>query len=998
MGGSQEKLIQPPSPPKYNENRFSDLFWIEDDSPVGSAHACRYRVPARFLEWKNKDGERAKITILFSNGHNEDLSDASSTVGVLQNLLRVNFLIFDYCGYGLHANTQGQRSPFGTEKERFTEAMFEEVLYIALRWLTTVQKIPRAQILLMGKGFGTGPVISVASNLVLSAQEARRIKNKEKAKGQPEEPLTWEHQGVAGVILQAPMLSVNKAIEDSDESISLHKPDAFLNIKKIGLLECPVFMAHGTSDRIICFKHAQKLRKKLDARSKSPRGNVFIEAANVGHMELGVDDDFLEALMGFVNGLSGNSKQVMLSDSKEVRPSYFNTPEEILKNEFFTEIGLDHLATEFITQGYTDLHSIIYEINEDVLLAMGIAEDARPKILEQIQKKKQVEGTSSPARVYTSIGSISSIGSLGDSNSSDTNRENNQNASNQPNQGTIAIPKRPKTALPRSRTDASGANSRVKHLSLDDSLAKLSAANIQNLSAPNSVQSRRENFSQQKTGHVLHLNSARTVLGLASARETTTAGLGVSLDTAASSSTHNSPHHHHAHDGGHHSPSSVLASLSPRSRFLHIQKERDKERERESSQLKRDQIFLNAILERNEIFEKCSGYVQDKENPKTEEPVVYFSFKDTTTFHDLNSTLQRISALSHANVAVPKHVCVYPQEMVVTFPQHYGSYQAFEAIYHPFIDEFVLLKLVQDVANGLHYLHSQTPPIPLCSLSIHSVYIDYNGAVLSDWGAHISQKVADLPPECKGSRYADIYLFGLFILKVGKMLYARKEEIDGQTTFLVQMNPLISSCLNPNPSLRWTIDKVSEILDEIVNHFNVFFPPLKDSFAELQSRLTDQSKQTREKRRFQFPNKSSRLSAADGGDKLRKESKSGRDNKKRESAQMIHPDISTPNLSPDKLSQPKDSRSSSPNLRRIKSETEVPDAQPASPEPEPTSGGGKTARKITRSGTTGGTAGGNSGGSHGRRSASPSAGCGSGDSLTESPRSGGRGKDGDGKS
>lgn len=349
----------------------------------------------------------------------------------------------------------------------------------------------------------------------------------------------------------------------------------------------------------------------------------------MGHMELGVDDDFLEALMGFVNGLSGNSKQVMLSDSKEVRPSmaaryieemevlfcsllgYFNTPEEILKNEFFTEIGLDHLATEFITQGYTDLHSIIYEINEDVLLAMGaywivlvaffltplgIAEDARPKILEQIQKKKQVEGTSSPARVYTSIGSISSIGSLGDSNSSDTNRENNQNASNQPNQGTIAIPKRPKTALPRSRTDASGANSRVKHLSLDDSLAKLSAANIQNLSAPNSVQSRRENFSQQKTGHVLHLNSARTVLGLASARETTTAGLGVSLDTAASSSTHNSPHHHHAHDGGHHSPSSVLASLSPRSRFLHIQKERDKERERESSQLKRDQIFLNAIL------------------------------------------------------------------------------------------------------------------------------------------------------------------------------------------------------------------------------------------------------------------------------------------------------------------------------------------------------------------------------------------------------------------
>jgi hypothetical protein len=155
MGGSQEKLIQPPSPPKYTEAHFPDLFWIEEESKAAGG---RYRIPARFVEWKNKDGERARVTILFSGGHNEDLSDASNTVGVLQHLLRVNFLLFDYYGYGLHCTNSHtanhdrgsglQRSPTASEKERFSEAQFEEVLQIAWRWLTTTQRVPLANIIL----------------------------------------------------------------------------------------------------------------------------------------------------------------------------------------------------------------------------------------------------------------------------------------------------------------------------------------------------------------------------------------------------------------------------------------------------------------------------------------------------------------------------------------------------------------------------------------------------------------------------------------------------------------------------------------------------------------------------------------------------------------------------------------------------------------------------------------------------------------------------------
>jgi hypothetical protein len=180
--------------------------------------------------------------------------------------------------------------------------------------------------------------------------------------------------------------------------------------------------------------------------------------------------------------------------------------------------------------------------------------------------------------------------SIGDSNSGENRLEQAHS-----NQSSIAVPRRPKTALPRSRTDSPNVT-RVKHLSLDDSL-KLSAG-THSTSAPNTVQSKRENFSQQKhTGHVMHMNSARANLGM-TRDGGGQVGLGGSLDTAASSSTvqqqHSASHHH---EGSHHSPTSMFASLSPRSRFLHLQKERDKERERDgSAQLRRDQIFLNTIL------------------------------------------------------------------------------------------------------------------------------------------------------------------------------------------------------------------------------------------------------------------------------------------------------------------------------------------------------------------------------------------------------------------
>lgn len=208
------------------------------------------------------------------------------------------------------------------------------------------------------------------------------------------------------------------------------------------------------------------------------------------------------------------------------------------------------------------------------LLTGFTQEDVKQKILENIQKKKHViDG--SPSRLYASIGSLDSEG--------EQNRENNQN---QLNQGQSA-PHRPKQALPKTRMEA-----RVKHLSLDDPLTKTPNAGHSAM-PPNSVQSKRENFSQQKN------NNAR--VGAFNARDTTAKETSLNLTSLTTGAQHQAtqPSHSepipHASSSSHvhSSPSGVLSSLSPR--FLHREKtERDKESI--SMYLKRDQIFLTSVV------------------------------------------------------------------------------------------------------------------------------------------------------------------------------------------------------------------------------------------------------------------------------------------------------------------------------------------------------------------------------------------------------------------
>jgi hypothetical protein len=136
MGGSQRKLILPPIPTNYTRD-FTDLFWI-----TGS----HYKIPARLYQWPASvpyvincsatQNPRAHWTVIYSSTNYEDLGSVSPKMVMLCELLKVDIVSFDYCGWGLNQT----RDP--------SESSLNECLEQVFKWVVSVKKVPLDRIIL----------------------------------------------------------------------------------------------------------------------------------------------------------------------------------------------------------------------------------------------------------------------------------------------------------------------------------------------------------------------------------------------------------------------------------------------------------------------------------------------------------------------------------------------------------------------------------------------------------------------------------------------------------------------------------------------------------------------------------------------------------------------------------------------------------------------------------------------------------------------------------
>ncbi|KAA8530593.1 hypothetical protein F0562_005302 [Nyssa sinensis] len=191
--------------------------------------------------------------------------------------LRINLMGYDYSGYG-----QSTGKP--TECNTYADI---DAVYKCLK---EQYGIKDEQLIVYGQSVGSGPTIDLAS----------RVPN------------------LRGVVLHSPILSGLRVLHPVKRTYWF---DIYKNIDKIGMVNCPVLVIHGTADEVVDCSHG----KQLWELCKEKYEPLWLSGG--GHCNLELYPEFIKHLKKFVLTLgkskattNGSKKTTVESDSQS-KPS-----------------------------------------------------------------------------------------------------------------------------------------------------------------------------------------------------------------------------------------------------------------------------------------------------------------------------------------------------------------------------------------------------------------------------------------------------------------------------------------------------------------------------------------------------------------------------------------------------------------------------------------------------------------------------------------------------
>jgi fermentation-respiration switch protein FrsA (DUF1100 family) len=229
--------------------------WI-DPPPGCAAQDVEFRTAAGTLihaRWYPCRDARGAVLICHSRSGNLNCALSAEEVTGWQRGLGQSVLVFDYPGYGRSAGSPSEAGCYAA-----AEAAYD--------WLTRARKVPPQRVLIYGRSLGTAVAVELAS---------RR-----------------PHRAL---VLVSPFTSL------PDVALS-HLPflparqlmrNRFDSLTRIGRCSQPVFMVHGTHDRLVPFV----LGERLFAAANAPRRLLPVAGAHHGNC---ITTAFFPALRRFL--------------------------------------------------------------------------------------------------------------------------------------------------------------------------------------------------------------------------------------------------------------------------------------------------------------------------------------------------------------------------------------------------------------------------------------------------------------------------------------------------------------------------------------------------------------------------------------------------------------------------------------------------------------------------------------------------------------------------
>lgn len=192
--------------------------------------------------------------VLVTNGNGGNLTHRGKLAADLRQATGAGVLLFDYPGYGKSNGTPSEGGCYAAGEA-------------AYKWLTDEQRIVPSRLILCGESLGGGTAVELATR--------------------------HDHRALV-------LIYTFTSLPDAAKSHFPFLPvktlmrTRFDNLSKIARCPRPVFLVHGTADKVVPFGHSEQLY----AAANEPK--EFVRLDGVGHSRLPAEL-YLPALVSFLN-------------------------------------------------------------------------------------------------------------------------------------------------------------------------------------------------------------------------------------------------------------------------------------------------------------------------------------------------------------------------------------------------------------------------------------------------------------------------------------------------------------------------------------------------------------------------------------------------------------------------------------------------------------------------------------------------------------------------